>query len=120
MKVDSSVGREVEDLQVWSRVKEVLVHQLKSVVGQAEVVKVVKAGQIISGYLSVFLLITRVLQSMQRTIPRNCIKDISCLSLYIYDIRAPLRAWKPPLCQKDTSKGKKCPLVGGFGCLVFL
>ena len=42
---------------------------------------------------------------------------ISCLSLWLCGIRAPIRnslsAWKPPLCHKDTAKGKECP----FGCL---
>ena len=54
LQVDSSVGGEVEDLDVWSQVEEVPLHPLKSVVGQAEVVELVKSGQILSGYLSVF------------------------------------------------------------------
>ena len=42
---------------------------------------------------------------------------ISCLSLWLCGIRAPIRnsfsAWKPTFCHKDTAKGKECP----FGCL---
>ena len=48
LKADSSVIGEVEELQVWSRVKEVLPDLLQSVVGQAEVVELLEAGQIIA------------------------------------------------------------------------
>ena len=29
----------------------------------------------------------------------------------------PCRLWKPPLCHKDTAKGKKCPYYGALGAL---
>ena len=29
----------------------------------------------------------------------------------------PFRAWKPPLCHKDTARGKKCPKSGALGAL---
>ena len=47
---------------------------------------------------------------------------ISCLSLVLYGIRAPIidpfRAWKPPLCHKEPGKkGKKYPPMGALGAL---